>query len=126
MEPIIQVHGLKKLFGNEEALHDVTFTVGKGEVFGFLGPSGSGKTTTIKILTSQLAQTAGDATVFGVPVADLKQEQYRKRIGVLTDNSGLYTRLSIEENLSLYCDLYDEPKTRIDEVLNMVNLSGER
>ncbi|MHC9161349.1 ABC transporter ATP-binding protein [Exiguobacterium profundum] len=126
MEPIIQVNGLKKLFGNEEALHDVTFTVGKGEVFGFLGPSGSGKTTTIKILTSQLAQTAGDATVFGVPVADLKQEQYRKRIGVLTDNSGLYTRLSIEENLSLYCDLYDEPKTRIDEVLNMVNLSGER
>ncbi|MBR2758711.1 MAG: ATP-binding cassette domain-containing protein, partial [Exiguobacterium sp.] len=62
MEPIIQVNGLKKLFGNEEALHDVTFTVGKGEVFGFLGPSGSGKTTTIKILTSQLAQTAGDAT----------------------------------------------------------------
>jgi ABC-2 type transport system ATP-binding protein len=103
----------------------VTFSVGKREVFGFLGPSGSGKTTIIKILTSQLAQTSGDATVFGVPVSELKQEQYRKRIGVLTDNSGLYTRLSIEENLQLYCDLYAEPRTRIDEVLQTVNLAGE-
>ncbi|TCI20525.1 ABC transporter ATP-binding protein [Exiguobacterium sp. SL-9] len=126
MDSIIQVNGLKKLFGNEEALRDVTFSVKKGEVFGFLGPSGSGKTTTIKILTSQLAQTSGDATVFGVPVSELKQEQYRKRIGVLTDNSGLYTRLSIEENLQLYCDLYDEPRSRIDDVLQMVNLAGER
>lgn len=125
MEPIIQVNGLKKLFGNEEALHDVTFTVGKGEVFGFLGPSGSGKTTTIKILTSQLAQTSGDATVFGVPVSELKREEYRKRIGVLTDNSALYERLSVEENLRLYCSLYDEPTSRIQEVLHLVNLEGE-
>lgn len=126
MQEIISVKQLKKIFGNEQALRDVSFSVKKGEVFGFLGPSGSGKTTTIKILTSQLEQTSGEATVFGVPVAELKKEQYRKKIGVLTDNSGLYTRLSIEENLQLYCDLYDQPKTRIDEVLEMVNLSGER
>ena len=75
----------------------------------FLGPSGSGKTTTIKILTGQLNQTSGNATVFGEPVSEMKKGKSRKKIGVLTDNSGLYERLSIYDNLKLYCDLYDVP-----------------
>ena len=65
----------------------------------FLGPSGSGKTTTIKILTGQLNQTSGKATVFGEPVSGMKKGSSRKKIGVLTDNSGLYGRLSIYDNL---------------------------
>ncbi len=122
MENIIEVTGLAKMFANQTALKDVSFKVRKGETFGFLGPSGSGKTTTIKILTAQLAQTDGDAYVFGVPASKLKEARYRKKIGVLTDNSGLYTRLTIYDNLKLYCDLYEVPHTRIDEVLDMVNL----
>lgn len=126
MENIIEVKNLAKVFGNQSALEDVNFQVKKGETFGFLGPSGSGKTTTIKILTGQLLQTSGDAEVFGVKNTALNTAAYRKRIGVLSDNSGLYQRLSIEENLKLYCDLYDVPRKRMDEVLDLVNLSGEK
>lgn len=122
MENIIEVTNLAKMFGNQTALKDVSFSVKKGETFGFLGPSGSGKTTTIKILTAQLAQTDGAALVFGVPAAMLKHPSHRKRIGVLTDNSGLYGRLSVYDNLKLYCDLFDVSHARIDEVLDIVNL----
>ncbi|KRG14082.1 bacitracin ABC transporter ATP-binding protein [Lederbergia galactosidilytica] len=116
---------MAKLFSNQTALKDLSFYVKKGETFGFLGPSGSGKTTTIKILTGQLAQTDGEAHVLGVPVTKLKEPAYRKKIGVfgvLTDNSGLYGRLSVYDNLKLFCDLYDVPYSRIEEVLQMVNL----
>lgn len=126
LENIIELKSLAKVFGNQIALEDVGFNVRKGETFGLLGPSGSGKTTTIKILTGQLAPTSGEAHVFHVPVSDLNKGIYRKRFGVLTDNSGLYNRLSIYDNLKLYCQLYDLPLKRISEVLNMVNLENEK
>lgn len=126
MENIIEVKSLAKVFGNQAALEDVNFNVKKGEIIGFLGPSGSGKTTTIKILTGQLLQTSGDASVFGVKSAALNKGSYRQRIGVLSDNSGLYQRLSIEDNLKLYCDLYHVPRKRMDEVLDLVNLGNEK
>lgn len=126
MENIIEVQSLEKVFANQTALEDVNFHVKKGEIFGFLGPSGSGKTTTIKILTGQLNQTSGKATVFGAPVSEMKKGKSRKKIGVLTDNSGLYGRLSIYDNLKLYCDLYEVSINRIDEVLDIVNLKSEK
>jgi ABC-2 type transport system ATP-binding protein len=126
MENIIEVESLEKNFANQTALEDVNFHVKKGEIFGFLGPSGSGKTTTIKILTGQLNQTSGKATVFGEPVSGMKKGESRKQIGVLTDNSGLYTRLSIYDNLKLYCELYEVPLKRIEEVLTIVNLENEK
>ncbi|MBE1555219.1 ABC transporter ATP-binding protein [Sporosarcina limicola] len=126
MENIIEVKALAKVFANQTALESVDFCVKKGEIFGFLGPSGSGKTTTIKILTGQLNPTNGEATVFGEPVSNLKKSSFRKRFGVLTDNSGLYGRLSIYDNLKLYCDLYDVPLSKINEVLDGVNLIAEK
>ncbi|ONK25184.1 bacitracin ABC transporter ATP-binding protein [Bacillus sp. VT-16-64] len=126
MEHIIEVKDLVKTFANRPALEGVDFQVKKGEIFGFLGPSGSGKTTTIKILTGQLNPTTGTATVFGEPVSKLKNPDYRKRFGVLTDNSGLYGRLSVLDNLKLYCDLYDVPHTRIEEALTIVNLEEDK
>lgn len=126
MENIIEVKSLEKVFGNQAAIDGVDFHVKKGEVFGFLGPSGSGKTTTIKILTGQLNPTSGLAEVFGESVDKLKKTEYRKRFGVLTDNSGLYERISIYDNLKLYCQLYDLPLTKIDEVLKIVNLNEDQ
>src|SRR5699024_2455135 len=123
---VIEVNGLAKLFGNNAALKNVNFVVKKGQTIGFLGPSGSGKTTTIKILTAQLLATAGEVKVFDQPVRKLKNPSYMKRIGVLTDNSGLYERLSIYDNLALYCDLYGVDKGRVDEVLNSVNLLKDK
>lgn len=125
MENMIEVKSLAKVFANQPALENVNFNVKKGETFGLLGPSGSGKTTTIKILTGQLLPTAGEACVFNVPVGSLNKPIYRGRFGVLTDNSGLYQRLSINDNLKLYCQLYDLPLKRIKEVLEMVNLANE-
>ncbi len=126
MANIIEVSSLEKIFSNQHALVDVSFHVKKGEIFGFLGPSGSGKTTTIKILTAQLEATSGSVHVFGVPAGRLAGNQYRRKMGLLSDNSGLYARLSIEDNIKLFCDLYDVPHTRIDEVLDMVNLKHEK
>lgn len=126
MGNIIEIKSLEKVFGDQVALKDVNFDVKKGETFGLLGPSGSGKTTTIKILTGQLAPTSGEAHVFNVPTKSLNKGSYRKRFGVLTDNSGLYNRLSIHDNLKLYCQLYDLPLKRIIEVLDMVNLADAR
>lgn len=122
MENVIEVKNLIKSFGNNAALKNLNFKVKKGETFGFLGPSGSGKTTTIKILTAQLHPTAGEVKVFGEPLHKLKDPLYMKRIGILTDNSGLYERLSIYDNLALYCDLYGVEKSKIHEVLESVNL----
>ncbi|KUO65195.1 MAG: bacitracin ABC transporter ATP-binding protein [Gracilibacter sp. BRH_c7a] len=126
MENIIEVKSLQKMFANQTALEDVNFHVRKGEIFGFLGPSGSGKTTTIKILTDQLFPTDGIANVFGVPSIMLRKKGYRKKFGVLTDNSGLYERLTVYDNLKLYCQLYDVSFKRITEVLAMVNLQPEQ
>lgn len=123
---IIEVNGLAKTFSNELAIKNVDFHVKRGEIFGFLGPSGSGKTTTIKILTGQLSPTSGVVSIFGESVEKLKKPEYRKRFGVLTDNSGLYERLSIKDNLKLYCDLYDVPHSKIDDVLNTVNLQRDK
>ncbi|MCR8854463.1 ABC transporter ATP-binding protein [Lysinibacillus fusiformis] len=126
MNAVIDVQHLKKTFNKETALQDVSFTIQKGEIFGFLGPSGSGKTTTIKILTAQTEKTAGNVLLFGQPAACMKQSQNRKRFGILTDNSGLYTRLSIEENLLLYSKLYELSVTAVKEALDFVNLYADR
>ncbi|NOG27931.1 ABC transporter ATP-binding protein [Lysinibacillus fusiformis] len=126
MNAVIDVQHLKKIFNKETALQDVSFTIQKGEIFGFLGPSGSGKTTTIKILTAQTEKTAGNVLLFGQPAADMNQSQNRKRFGILTDNSGLYTRLSIEENLLLYSKLYELSVTAVKEALDFVNLYADR
>lgn len=126
MNAVIDVQHLKKTFNKETALQDVSFTIQKGEIFGFLGPSGFGKTTTIKILTAQTEKTAGNVLLFGQPAAGMKQSQNRKRFGILTDNSGLYTRLTIEENLLLYSKLYELSVTAVKEALDFVNLYADR
>lgn len=122
----IEVKGLQKTFGTFTALQNVSFTIQKGEIFGFLGPSGSGKTTMIKILTAQLEQTAGESNVLGLPAVHMKKSENKARFGILTDNSGLYKRLTVEENLLLFSNMYDLPKSAVDEALAFVNLADAR
>lgn len=129
MEPIIEARALTKMFGNKSALRSLDFAVHRGETFGFLGPSGSGKTTTIKILTAQLLPTSGTARVFGQDVAHMTEaERYHhlSRIGILTDNSTLYDRLSVQDNLEMFCKLYQVPASRVPEALEQVNLADDR
>ncbi|MGK3722088.1 ABC transporter ATP-binding protein [Priestia megaterium] len=126
MNNVIEVKNLTKVFGNKVVLKDVTFEVKRGETFGFLGPSGSGKTTTIKILTSQLIHTKGEITIFEELLQKQTTKDYLKKVGILTDNSTLYERLSVYQNLLLYCKLYEVSVTRIDEVLEDVNLLNDK
>uniref|UniRef100_UPI004047BA7C ATP-binding cassette domain-containing protein n=1 Tax=Solibacillus sp. FSL H8-0523 TaxID=2954511 RepID=UPI004047BA7C len=123
---VISVQNIRKSFNKKEAISDVSFSIPKGEIFGFLGPSGSGKTTLIKILTAQLQQSGGVATVLGTSAIQMQAAEQKKRFGILTDNSGLYERLTIEENLEVFRQLYELPKSAVDKVLEFVNLKEDR
>jgi ABC-2 type transport system ATP-binding protein len=127
MENIISVHELTKSFDGNKSLDGLNFDVKKGEIFGFLGPSGAGKTTTIKILTGQILPTSGEVSVMGRGPKQLNHTSHLKHIGVMTDSSGLYDRLSIYENLRLYASLYEvpQPKAKMEEVLSLVDLNEE-
>src|SRR5439155_6604449 len=111
-----------------EAVRGISFEVGDGELFGLLGPNGAGKTTTIKMLITLLLPTSGKARVLGHDVVDEPRE-VRKKIGyVFGGDRGLYERLSALDNLRYFAELYGvsgkAQRTRIDEVLELVDLKG--
>ncbi len=122
MKNIISMKNVRKEFKEAIALMNVTFNVEEGEIFGFLGPSGAGKTTIIKLLTSQLIPTSGQVNVFGEDVYNNKKNIF-KNIGVLSDNSGIYERLSVGDNLMLYANLYGVPKKNVEEILDKIGMS---
>ena len=118
---MINVKNVTKKFNQKVALEEISFEVNKGEIFGFLGPSGSGKTTMIKILTGQLNADSGQTELLGkvsekLTPADLEQ------IGLVSDTSGFYEKLSLYKNLQAYAKLYGKPNSRVDEVLKQVDL----
>ena len=119
---ILSMQNVSLSFGSTRALDGLSFAVKEGEIFGFLGPSGAGKTTTIKLLTRQLRPGAGEIAIFGAPIARLDSTAY-EQIGILSDNSGVYERMSIYENMKLFADLRGLPASRIGEVLEKVGLA---
>ena len=121
---LITIDGVEKRFGEKVALKELSFSVREGEIFGFLGPSGAGKTTTIKLLTRQLVPNAGTLHLFGQELSKLPQSIF-DQIGILSDNSGLYERLSVFDNLSVFADLKKIEHSAIHECLDRVGLSGE-
>jgi ABC-2 type transport system ATP-binding protein len=118
---ILSMQNVSLSFGSTRALDGLSFAVKEGEIFGFLGPSGAGKTTTIKLLTRQLRPGAGEIAVFGAPIARLDSAAY-EQIGILSDNSGVYERMSIYENMKLFADLRACPPPH-REVLEKVGLA---
>ncbi|MDO5601314.1 MAG: ABC transporter ATP-binding protein [Oscillospiraceae bacterium] len=112
-------------FGDRPALQGLSFDVQEGEIFGFLGPSGAGKTTTIKLLTKQLRAASGEIEVLGRDIGALSMADF-DQIGVLTDSSGLYERLSVWENLALFADLKGLPSSQVEDALKAVGLSDEK
>ncbi len=104
----ISLRGLTRRFGNLTAVDGLTFEVAPGELFGLVGPDGAGKTTTLRMLAGVLRPTAGDALVSGVSVAR-DPEGVKHRIAYMSQRFGLYTDLTVRENIEFYADLYQVP-----------------
>lgn len=115
------MRNVDKHFKENHVLKEISFSVDEGEIFGFLGPNGAGKTTTIKILTNQLLPSGGEIKLFGKNIRSLKNNIF-KDIGVLSDNSGVYERISVYENLKVFADIHNINKKEIDILLEKVNL----
>ena len=136
METVIEVKNLKRDYvtykgvirKKKETIHavkDISFSVGKGEIFGLLGQNGAGKTTTIKMLTTLLAPTEGICKVLGYDTFG-EEKKIRKHINFIFGGElGVYRRLSARDNLRYFGNLYlIDKKTqekRIDEILKLVN-----
>jgi ABC-2 type transport system ATP-binding protein len=104
-EPIIGVSNLCKCYGDVKAVDGISFTVGRGEVFGMLGPNGAGKTTTIEILEGLREPDSGTVTVFGMDVTK-HAPSIKERIGVQLQTVSLYPRLTVTELLDLFSSFY--------------------
>lgn len=119
------MEGVSLSFGSKRVLDGLSFSVARGECFGFLGPSGAGKTTTIKLLTRQLVKDAGRIVLFGRPIENASDADY-ERIGILSDTSALYERMSIEDNLKLYAKIRGRGEGDIARLLERMDLSRDR
>ncbi len=119
----IEVRSVTKNFQGSRVLDGISFSVEKGEVFGFLGPNGAGKTTTLRILLGLLRPDSGVALVLGESLDTA--DAVRKRVGVLFENNGLIDRFTARENLLYYAELYEipDPGKRSSELLEYVGLS---
>ncbi len=126
---IIKTDHLTKIFKDLTAVNSISFTVKKGEIFGFLGPNGAGKTTTIKMLTTLLHPTKGSAKIAGHDIIH-DRDEVRKSIGVVFQEPALDTELTGEENLDFHARMYGIAKKRreerIKDVLELVDLTDKK
>ena len=127
--PALEVKNLTRDFGKFRAVDNVSFTVARGEIFGFLGPNGAGKSTTIRMLNGLLLPSAGEGWVDGLHIVR-DQNQIKARIGYMSQRFSLYEDLTAEENLSFFGGVYGLPpdrlQERLDEVLALVDLTPRR
>ena len=126
-EPVIVAQGLTRRFGEFTAVDHVSFKIERGEIFGFVGSNGCGKTTTMKMLTGLLPASAGEATLFGIPI-DAGDMRLRTRVGYMSQSFSLYTELTVLQNLNLHARLFHLPKERaarrIDDLIRRFGLTG--
>ncbi|MBN2206306.1 MAG: ABC transporter ATP-binding protein [Candidatus Aminicenantes bacterium] len=126
-EPSIDVRELTKTFGSFTAVDGISFTVGPGEIFGFLGANGAGKSTTIRMLCGLLIPTSGTALVGGRDIRT-DPEGVKRRIGYMSQKFSLYEDLTVEENIAFFGGVYGLTRERIGRratwVLDMAGLRG--
>lgn len=120
--PAISVSGLSKKYGSQEVVKGISFSVEKGEIFGFLGPNGAGKTTSIRMMIGEIPATSGEIRILDNPVP-AEINAIKQMIGVVPDYQNLYDRLSVRHNLDFFAKLNGVEEKRIDEVLEEVFLT---
>ena len=122
--PAIEVAGLRRTYGELEAVRDVSFEVARGEVFCLLGPNGAGKTTIVEILEGYRTRTAGDVRVLGIDPANGSRELH-ERVGIVLQQCGVQNDLSVAELLEMY-GRYHVRQRPVDEVIELVELAEKR
>jgi ABC-2 type transport system ATP-binding protein len=120
----ILVEELRKSYGEHEAVRGISFHIKEGEVFGLLGPNGAGKTTTVEILEGYRERDSGRVDVLGFDPARAQRE-YRERIGVVLQQSQLWSNLTVRETHRLFAGYYREPRD-VDEVIELIGLGPKR
>jgi ABC-2 type transport system ATP-binding protein len=120
VEQVVSVHGLRKRYGQVEAVAGIDLEIERGEIFAFLGPNGAGKTTTVEILEGFRTRTAGEVSVLGVDPAK-GDASWRDRVGAVLQESNAEPGLTVRESLQLYSGYYREPRD-IDETIALVGL----
>ncbi len=125
MEHIAEVRGLTKRFGDFTAVDDLSFAIGKGEIYGFLGPNGAGKSTTIRMLTGLIHPTAGEVLIDGEPFSRNRRRALQQ-IGAIVERPDMYKYLSAWDNLRIFARLSRKhiPAERLHEVIELVGLKG--
>jgi ABC-2 type transport system ATP-binding protein len=120
----IEVKNISKIYGDQKALDNISFSVKNGEIVGFLGPNGAGKSTLMKILTTYITADEGSASVNGLDVISSKKEVQRI-VGYLPEHNPLYLDLYVREYLAFNADVYKIDKSRIQEVIELTGLTPE-
>lgn len=118
-EFLIKTEGLSKHFESLRAVQDVNLEVRPGEILALLGPNGAGKTTTIRMIASILRPTTGQAWIAGYSVAE-QPEQVRRRVGLLTEQHGLYTRMRSQDYLRFFGQAFELPADRLNERIDQL------
>jgi ABC-2 type transport system ATP-binding protein len=117
----LETHGLSKCFGQRKAVDGLTISIPAGVIAGFVGPNGAGKTTTIRLLLGLVRPSAGSATILGHPLTDPRM--YLLRVGALIEAPAYYPSLSGRTNLEVLARLGGHPRSRVSQLLEMVELS---
>jgi ABC-2 type transport system ATP-binding protein len=118
-EPVISVAGLRKSYGELEAVRGIDLEVATGEIFAFLGPNGAGKTTTVEILEGYRGRNAGEVTVLGADPARVDR-LWRERIGIVLQEGKMHPELTVQESLELFAGYYRHPR----KVADTIELTG--
>jgi ABC-2 type transport system ATP-binding protein len=120
--PVVEVEDLRKHYGDVRAVDGISFTIWHGEIFGLLGHNGAGKTTTIRMLTGRARPTDGSARVAGYDVV-AEREKLKPLINLVFEDQNLYERMSGRETLRFFAERYDVPRSRAEELFDLVELS---
>jgi ABC-2 type transport system ATP-binding protein len=120
----VQVSDLRKSYGTLEAVAGIDLSIARGEVFALLGPNGAGKTTTVEILEGHRHRSGGEVSVLGHDPARGERE-FRQRIGIVLQSTGVEPYLTVAESVALYGGYYPHPRS-VDEVIDLVGLAEQR